>query len=150
MAKYNTNLAAEFYELSMLHCLGTDASLTLGNKKPVDIFVVGANGETKTVDVKGLVDPYDWPADIIQLPDRENHFVALLSFEKRIADPQHAPRVWTIRAKLLADFIIPYGTRTVVSRKLIKEKGDPYLHAWASLLPSPAGCDHAQFLGNEP
>jgi hypothetical protein len=32
MTKYNTNLAAEFYVLSMLHRFGEDAALTLGNK----------------------------------------------------------------------------------------------------------------------
>jgi hypothetical protein len=44
MTTYNTNLAAEFYVLSMLHRLGADAALTLGNKKAVDIIVVKANG----------------------------------------------------------------------------------------------------------
>ena len=37
---YNTNLASEFYVLSMLYRLGFDANLTLGNKKSVDITVV--------------------------------------------------------------------------------------------------------------
>ena len=40
MSGYNTNLAAEFHVLSMLHRLGADATLTLGNKKGVDIVVV--------------------------------------------------------------------------------------------------------------
>ena len=40
MTKYNTNLASEFYVLSMVHRLGVDASLTLGNKKAVDIIVL--------------------------------------------------------------------------------------------------------------
>ena len=34
--KYNTNLAAEFHALSMLHRLGLEATLTIGNKKAVD------------------------------------------------------------------------------------------------------------------
>ena len=34
---YNTNLASEFYVLSMLYRCGLDASLTLGNKKSVDV-----------------------------------------------------------------------------------------------------------------
>jgi hypothetical protein len=42
MTTYNTNLASEFYVLSMLHRFGCDASLTLGNKKSVDIVVVPA------------------------------------------------------------------------------------------------------------
>jgi len=36
MSKYNTNLAAEFYVLSMLHRLGAEATLTLANRKAVD------------------------------------------------------------------------------------------------------------------
>jgi hypothetical protein len=36
VSTYNTNLAAEFYVLSILHRLGFDATMTLGNKKAVD------------------------------------------------------------------------------------------------------------------
>ena len=42
MTTYNTNLAAEFYVLSVLHRLGAEANLTLGNKKAVDIVVLRA------------------------------------------------------------------------------------------------------------
>jgi hypothetical protein len=52
---YNTNLAAEFYILSMLHRLGIDANLTLENKKSVDdIAAVRSAGDAITIDVKGL------------------------------------------------------------------------------------------------
>ena len=37
---YNTNLASEFYVMSVLCRLGLEANLTLGNKKAVDIVVV--------------------------------------------------------------------------------------------------------------
>ncbi len=50
---YNTNLAAEFHVLSVLHRLGVDATLTLGNKKSVDIAVIKGAGRSITVDVKG-------------------------------------------------------------------------------------------------
>lgn len=36
---YNTNLAAEFFVLSMLHRLGADPLLTLVNKQAVDIVI---------------------------------------------------------------------------------------------------------------
>ena len=39
---YDTNLASEFYALSALYRPGLDAVLTLGNKKSVDLAVVGA------------------------------------------------------------------------------------------------------------
>ena len=54
MTTYNTNLASEFYVLSVLHRLGAEANLTLGNKKAVDIVIVHAAGDAVTVDVKGL------------------------------------------------------------------------------------------------
>ena len=47
MTNYNTNLASEFYVLSMLHRFGCNASLTLGNKKSVDIVVVRESGDVE-------------------------------------------------------------------------------------------------------
>lgn len=45
MSGYNTNLAADFYVLSILHRLGAEATLTLGNKKSIDIVVTRKAGE---------------------------------------------------------------------------------------------------------
>ncbi len=52
---YNTNLASEFYVMSMLHRKKINAVLTLGNKKSVDI-VIEKNGKVITLDVKGLLE----------------------------------------------------------------------------------------------
>src|SRR5687767_12079158 len=49
---YNTNLAAEFFVLSSLHRLGLTATLTVGNKKSVDVVVVRSTGDAVTIDVK--------------------------------------------------------------------------------------------------
>jgi hypothetical protein len=48
-----TGIASEFYVLSMLLRKGADATLTLGNKKNIDIFV-NKDGKAFTIDVKGL------------------------------------------------------------------------------------------------
>lgn len=72
MSKYNTNLASEFYVLSMLYRIGAEASLTLG-KKTVDIIVSLSDSKTLTIGVKGLAGPYDWPADNIRLPTVDTH-----------------------------------------------------------------------------
>lgn len=73
MTTYNTNLAAEFYVLSMLHRLGITANLTLGNMKSVDIVVVKDDGRTLTVDVKGLAGKTNWPVDNVKR-DKKNHY----------------------------------------------------------------------------
>jgi hypothetical protein len=130
MTKYNTNLAAEFYVLSMLQRLGVDASLTLGNKKAVDIIVVNENGKITTIDVKGLAGPYDWPADNMHSLQDPNHFYVLVSFEGKITDPQSVPSAWIIPSIELAQFFHKYKTRTDVSRSVLKEKGKQFLHAW--------------------
>jgi hypothetical protein len=130
MTKYNTNLASEFYVLSMLHRLGADASLTLGNKKAVDIIVANENRTISTIEVKGLVKRFDWPADNIHSFQDIQHFYVLVSFEGTITDPLSSPSAWIIPAKELGQFIRKYRTRTVISRADVQTKGQCFFHAW--------------------
>ena len=138
MTKYNTNLAAEFWVLSMLHRLGTNAVLTLGNRKAVDILITGDGTAFKTVDVKGLERQYDWPADNIRLPVLSNHFYVFLTFDGKISDPKHAPSVWIIPGNKVEQFIIPYKTRKVVSRSRVLHEGGQYKEAWFLLVGASA------------
>jgi hypothetical protein len=77
--KYNTNLAAEFYVLSMLYRLGFDATLTLGSKKSVDIVVVKESGDVLTIDVKRIAGTTLWPSDNVKKSEK-NHFLIFVSF----------------------------------------------------------------------
>ena len=126
MTTYNTNLASEFYVLSMLYRLGAAAALTLGNKKAVDIIVVNENGTTSTIDVKGLEKRYDWPADNIHELNKRQHFYALVSFA--------VPSVWIIPSDELEGFIIQYRTRKVISRARVATQGEKYRQAWSQLI----------------
>ncbi|MFA4835973.1 MAG: hypothetical protein WC749_07900 [Dehalococcoidia bacterium] len=138
MTTYNTNLAAEFYVLSMLHRLGADAALTLGNKKAVDIIVANENRTITTIDVKGLEGRYDWPADNIRLLQDTQHFYVLVSFEGKITDPLSPPSAWIIPANELTRFIRKYTTRTVISRAAVKAEGQYFLHAWFLIIGQKA------------
>jgi len=133
---YDANLAAEFAVLSMLHRLGADAALTLGNKKGVDIIVARA-GEALTVEVKGVAKRYDWPADNIQSPHPERHFVVLVSFEGRIADPTVAPRCWVVPLPELEPYLHLYGTRLDVLRSSMQENGEQFENAWSLITGEP-------------
>jgi len=130
MTKYNTNLASEFHVLSVLHRLGVNAYLTMGNKKSVDIVISDDEANLKTIDVKGIAKKYDWPADNIKSPKKGKHFIALVSFEEKISDPTFSPNVWIIPHKNLPKFIKQYKTRKNISRSLIVNKGEKYLNAW--------------------
>ena len=134
MTTYNTNLAAEFHVLSMLHRLGADASLTLGNKKAVDIAVVRGAGRSVTIDVKGVAGPHDWPADNINVPEHNRHFVVLVSFEGKIGSSEQIPSVWVIPARELLPFVRKYRVRTVVSLAAIRSKGGKYRNGWKRII----------------
>lgn len=138
MSSYNTNLAAEFYVLSMLHRLGADATLTLGNKKGVDIVVVREAGDAVTVEVKGVAKRYDWPANNIQSANPQRHFVALVSFEGRIADASVAPRCWVVPLPELEPYFRQYKGRRNVSRSAMLKTGQPYEDAWSRIMGEPA------------
>jgi hypothetical protein len=132
VAAYDTNLAAEFYVLACLHRLGIAANLTLGNKKGVDVVVVRKAGDAVTVEVKGVAQKYDWPANNLVTTTPDRHFVALVSFEGRIDDPaMPAPRVWIVPFVEVERFKRSFpGGRTNVSRAAVLANGGPFENAW--------------------
>ena len=134
MTTYNSNLASEFYVLSMLYRLGIDASLTLGNKKAVDIIIAKDDGTLITIDVKGVAGKYDWPADNIHDFVKANQFYIFLSFEGRISDPQKIPAVWVMPAKEISRFIKKYSNRVDISRSKVNLNGQSFLNAWSLLI----------------
>ncbi|MGA2257414.1 MAG: hypothetical protein ABSG53_22375 [Thermoguttaceae bacterium] len=134
MSSYNTNLAAEFYVLSMLHRLGAEANLTLGNKKSVDIVVVRGEGNSITIDVKGLAGTTGWPVD--NLGDgNERHFIVFVCFLDKIQDPEVVPHVWVVpslevdRLKYLAP-----GGRKLVRVSELRAKGGKFKDAWTLIV----------------
>lgn len=136
MSKYNTNLAAEFYVLSMLHRLGAEATLTLANRKAVDIVVVREAGETITVDVKGLAGTSAWPVDNVKADEpKDNHFLVFVSFVNRIADPSTAPEVYVVPAAAISalQYNAP-GGRRVMQLSTLRKHGSEYRDAWRQLL----------------
>lgn len=134
MSGYNTNLASEFHVLSVLHRLGAEACLTLGNKKGVDIFLIRGNGASVMVEVKGVAGKFDWPADNILPQEGRLHFIVLVSYEGRIDDPSAAPSVWVIPGDLIGTFMKQYEGRRVVSRAKLLKEGVVFKDGWQSLL----------------
>jgi hypothetical protein len=130
-AKYNTNLAAEFHVLSVLHRLGADATLTLGNKKSVDIVVIQAAGQSITIDVKGLAGVSGWPVENAPPPKKE-HFYVFVCFGGKIADPTVQPEVWVVPSLSLKSvfYTSPKSGRCGVPRSTLRKKGARFRDAW--------------------
>lgn len=132
MSRYDTNLAAEYYVLSCLHRIGLTANLTLGNKKGVDVVVVREAGDAVTVEVKGVASKYDWPANNLKADKPDQHFVALVCFEGRIADSEMPrPRVWIVPFADVKQFMRDFpGGRVNVSRATLLSGGGQFENAW--------------------
>jgi|SRR6266853_5146723 len=134
MSGYNTNLASEFHVLSVLHRLGAEACLTLGNKKGVDIFLIRNTGASVMVEVKGVAGKFDWPADNIFPQDGKLHFVVLVSYEGKIHEPSIVPSVWVVPGEVISTFMKQYEGRRVVSRAKLLKEGVLFKDGWQSLL----------------
>jgi len=131
VTKYNTNLASEFYVLSMLHRFGWDASLTLGNKKSVDIVVVRESGDVVTIDVKGLAGKTAWPVDNVKKLD-DKHFLVFVSFLGKINDHTVLPEVYVVPSKSLPPLVYhsPNGKRHVLNLHRMRKDGAEFRDAW--------------------
>jgi hypothetical protein len=132
---YDTNLAAEFYVLSVLHRLGISATLTLGNKKSVDIVITHDAGQATTVDVKGLAGTTNWPIDNIK-EGRDNHFIVFVTFLGRISDPSVLPEVYIVPSKAIAEPVIytnPAKNRRVIPVRRARIHWNAYKDAWSLL-----------------
>ncbi|GAK55507.1 hypothetical protein U27_02341 [Candidatus Vecturithrix granuli] len=142
----NTNLASEYYVLSMLYRIGADAYLTLGNKKSVDIVVV-KGGETLTIDVKGLKGTTNFPIDNVNKQD-EKHYLIFVSFLNNIADPGCLPEVYIVPSQALAleheeignqslMYQNPKGNRRVVQLSRLRKTYKRYKDKWEYFVESP-------------
>src|ERR1700693_521485 len=131
MSNYDTNLAAEFYVLSVLHRLGMSATLTLGNKKSVDIVIARDAGDAVTVDVKGLAGTTNWPVDNLRA-GRPKHFIVFVTFLGKIEDPTVPPEVYIVPSEKVAALIYqtPGGNRRVIPLGRARKTWAEYKHAW--------------------
>lgn len=134
--KYNTNLASEFYVLSMLHRLGVDATLTLGNKKSVDIVVEREGGDHLTLDVKGLAGTTAWPVDNVK-DSKAGHVLVFVCYNGSIDDLEKQPNCWIIPSAQVHEFVreYPSSKRRIVSLSTLNKQAARFKDNWGPLLP---------------
>jgi len=136
---YNTNLASEFYVLSILHRLGYAAYLTLGNKKSVDIAVVRDVGDSLTIDVKGVAKKSDWLVSKPSRRPRDGHFAVLVGYNGKIDDVSCLPDAWVLPDREFLALIktAKTGTTWFISRKVVVEQCERFKSAWHLLHEAP-------------
>jgi hypothetical protein len=128
--KYNTNLASEYYAMSILHRLGASAVLTVGNKKSVDILIF-KNEELMQLDVKGIAGKTLWPLDNFRGAVK-NSFLVLVSYLGKIENYDLAPEVYIIPSDKVEKFIYrnPKGNRKGIQLSEMRKNGIKYRNAW--------------------
>ena len=132
MTAYNTNLAAEFFVLSMLYRKGISANLTLGNRKEVDIVVEKPTGELITIDVKGIAGSTSWPVDNF-VKGRNGHFLVFVSFKGRIESESEVPEVYIVPSTVVGRIMYKGRTgRKFVELRALRKKGK-YRDCWELL-----------------
>jgi len=92
-----------------------DASLTLGNKKSVDIVLVRDSGKVVTIGVKGLAGTTSWPVDNVKKIAKE-HFFVFVSYLGKINDYTVSPEVYVVPSQKFEPLVYhsPNGKRRVL------------------------------------
>jgi len=133
---YNSNLASEFHVLSTLYRLGVDASLTLGNRKAVDIVVAYSRGDSATVEVKAIAGKDDWLVGNVPVQPKQRHFVVLVSYDNKIADPSFPPRCWIFRHEEVIPLIRTLGAVRYIRRRDVLDTAHTFEGRWSVLKES--------------
>jgi hypothetical protein len=129
--KYNTNLASEYYVLSMLHRLGASAILTIGNKKSVDILIY-KNNNLIQLDVKGIAGKTLWPLDNFE-GAFTNSFLVLVSYLGKIGNCDLTPEVYILPSDKAEKIIYrnPKGNRKGIKLSEMRKNGIKYKNNWS-------------------
>ena len=129
---YQTAMAAEFFVMSALYRLGLDASLTLGNRKRVDILVERPGKPPITIDVKGLRDRTEWLLGGWERMDDDSHFLIFVSFESGFGDLGKTPTCFVVPQSRVAQFAKEFrsGKSTFYGVAYGRIRDSEYLNAW--------------------
>ena len=136
MKGYNTNLASEYYVLSMLYRQGFDAYITLGNKKGIDIILNLNDVKQITIDVKGLQGTTLFPLDNLdEQANKPNHFVVFLSFLNKMSDPLELPEIYVLPHNILKELMYhnPKGNRKGINLSMLRSTAETYRNNWQIL-----------------
>lgn len=128
---YNTNLASEYFIMSILCRTAKDAYLSLGNKKGVDIIVKTKLGAMCIVEVKGVNKRNDWLiSNLGKFETAPNLIYALVCYHGKIDELNTVPDFWFIPSLTLSrnteHKIAGNGKTVYISNKYIRENYNEY------------------------
>lgn len=128
---YNTNLASEYFIMSLMCRAGKEAYLSLGNKKGVDVIVKTKKGAICIVEVKGVNKRNDWLISNAGKFDTSPELIyALVCYHGKIDVLNSTPDFWIIPSAQLAKVAVHKVARNrktvYVSNKRVRENYNEY------------------------
>jgi len=133
MKGYNTNLASEFYVLSQLYRKGFEASLTLGNKKSVDIIIFNNENKLITIDVKGMIGTTLFPLDNVDTEKEDPyHYLVFVSYKNKFYDEKSVPLTYIVPLGEISSLLYqnPKGNRKGVRLTTLKKASEIFENNW--------------------
>ena len=128
------DLAAKFHVLSVLHRMGVEANLALGQPDNIDITVLGKAGQAVTIDVKTIEGAGEWLVEPFSA--RRHHYVVIVEFGSRPEPSSSAPRVYVLASEELQKFLARRRLTTVSLDLLERSMGA--LEAWQLIVDTQA------------
>jgi hypothetical protein len=96
-AGHATGMAGEFHAMEILHRLGHQPALTLGNAKTIDILSRAPSGKIYEISVKAIRGGGKWGIGKSKYTGSEN-LVFILFLYKNFSDITTMPDVWVVPA----------------------------------------------------
>jgi len=125
-----TGMAGEFRAMEMLHRLGHQPALTLGNAKTVDILTESPTGNTYTISVKAIRGGGKWGIGSEDYGIKKNLIFMLFLYDD-FHDMSIEPRVWIVPGKDAEIIKKPWHNQFgLYLYKDLKHLLDPFENAW--------------------
>jgi len=128
------DLAAKFHVLSVLHRLGVEANLALGQPDNVDITVLGKAAQAVTIDVKTVDGTGEWLIEPFSA--RRHHYVVIVEFVSPEEPSSSAPRAYVLPSEDLRRFLARRKLTSVSLAALEETMGA--LEAWQLITAAQA------------
>lgn len=119
------DLAGRFFLLSVLHRLGSEATLTWSAPGDVDVAAFLPSGEALTIDVKTLAGTSQWRVDDFKVSAQ--HFVAFVCFKRPAAKPKKldVPDLYIWSSRWLKSRVLELRHRELVSLEQLASQQNP-------------------------
>ncbi len=124
---FDTGVAAEYFILSMLYRQGTEAYISQGNKKSIDIRAIRRDGTPISIDVKAVRGYSSLIVNNVGKGSRD-HYLVFVIFNNKFDDLTTFPDVFIVPSLEVAGITQHFGQEKRVMKGALKPFKDQWEH----------------------